>query len=663
MLTTSSSRILVVDDNPSIHEDFRKILCPERSQKAAAVQKMVNDFFGEGGDPVAPALFEMDSAFQGKEALAKVEAAEKEGRPYSLAFMDVRMPPGWDGIETIKYIWKEHPALQVVICTAYSDYSWDKIMESLGKTDNLLILKKPFDNVEVLQMAHTLTEKWLVTRKATARMADLNEAVSKRTAELLKANQQLESEIRRRTIVESALRESEDMFHRAFSTVAVPVSISALEDGRYLEVNQSFVRVTGYSEQEIIKETPDSLKLFPDPGAYLALLESLRHGGRIRNAELIVQRKDGSRRQTLASIELLNLKDQPCMIAALQDVTQQRSLEGQLLQAQKMEAVGQLAAGIAHDFNNLLTIIQGYTSLQLMRDGLEADVTEAFQHVRMASEKAAALTRQLLSYSRRQIIRRVPVNLGQMIDRMKNLLTRTLGETIEFECRIEPGLPQVLADESNLDQVIINLAVNARDAMPKGGKLTLSASSTTVNAEQADAHPERRRGSTFHAYWPAVEEKFPTPHSQPALTPPNPDQSPPASGAGVFVVEDEPEVRAMITSFLTSQGYRVEQASSGAEALRKWPLLASPIGVLVTDLVMPGDVNGIALFRELVRRQPNLRVIYTSGYSVEAVAGGHDLEEGGNFLFKPFTRDRLLSIVCKAFKTGAPSAEPASCPV
>src|SRR5690348_7801624 len=248
----SSNRILVVDDNPSIHDDFRKILCPAKSRVGASLANLSAELFDEAPGQRAATLFDMESAFQGQEALVKIQTAEQEGRPYSLAFMDVRMPPGWDGVQTISQIWKEYPHIQVVICTAYSDYSWAQILDELGETDNLVILKKPFDNVEVLQLAHTLTRKWALTRQASARLADLDDMVRRRTHELTEANEHLQSEIQRRSIMESALRESEERFHKAFETVPVACVIRPLETGRYLDVNECFVRLCGYSRQEIL---------------------------------------------------------------------------------------------------------------------------------------------------------------------------------------------------------------------------------------------------------------------------------------------------------------------------------------------------------------------------------------------------------------------------
>jgi CheY-like chemotaxis protein len=154
--TPVNHRILIIDDNPAIHEDFRKVLNPAGSRLGDELDDDEAAIFGEIAKASSALRFQIDSAFQGQEGLEKVRAAERDGMPYAVAFVDVRMPPGWDGIETITHIWKEFPDLQVVICTAYSDYSWDEIAKAVGNTDQVLVLKKPFDNIEVLQMAHAL---------------------------------------------------------------------------------------------------------------------------------------------------------------------------------------------------------------------------------------------------------------------------------------------------------------------------------------------------------------------------------------------------------------------------------------------------------------------------------------------------------------------------
>lgn len=213
-------RVLVIDDNLAIHEDFRKILCPRVAEGADSLDSLAAALFGEkqtaaveepAGTPRNGTTYEVDSASQGKEGLEKVIAATKEGRPYQLAFVDMRMPPGWDGVETIKQLWKVDPLLQTVICTAYSDYTWMEIRKALGDSDRLLILKKPFDTAEIAQISLALTEKYRLSRLAQLKIDDLRTMVDEQTAALRRSNDQLEEEVRQRRVAEERLRH--DVLH------------------------------------------------------------------------------------------------------------------------------------------------------------------------------------------------------------------------------------------------------------------------------------------------------------------------------------------------------------------------------------------------------------------------------------------------------------------
>jgi len=211
MTTTYNRRILLVDDMPAIHEDFRKVLVPQAPANAE-LNDIEAALFGDEAAPAADAIaFELDSAFQGQEALAMVQASLAAGRPYALAFVDMRMPPGWDGVETIERLWQAEPRLQVVICTAYSDTSWDEVLGRLDARGRLLILKKPFDTIEVRQMADALTLKWEMTRQAAAQLAGLEEAVRQRTQEITRANEALEAEMSERKHLEGQLVQSEKL--------------------------------------------------------------------------------------------------------------------------------------------------------------------------------------------------------------------------------------------------------------------------------------------------------------------------------------------------------------------------------------------------------------------------------------------------------------------
>jgi|GEM_PF-1952636 PAS domain S-box-containing protein len=268
-------RILVIDDNLAIHEDFRKILCRHRENRADLAQ-MESSLFGLAPDAECCGQFELDCASQGEEGLLLLRQAMAEGRPYALAFVDGRMPPGWDGVETIRHLRQESPDLQMVLCTAYADYSWQEIQRELGQTDSLLILKKPFDNIEVLQLAHTLTKKWQLNREVRKQIKDLDALLARS----------------RRT--EEALRKSENRFRRMFEQAAEGILICE-EQGWILDANPRALSILGFSREELL-EIPLSELVHPDDLAVHSLGRSweLLLAGEVVNIERRYRCKDGS---------------------------------------------------------------------------------------------------------------------------------------------------------------------------------------------------------------------------------------------------------------------------------------------------------------------------------------------------------------------------------
>ncbi len=695
-----SHRILVIDDNPRIHEDIRKILCPP-----AAVADLDEDaatLFGDSKTPSQLSRFEIDSALQGQEGLALVQKALAEGRPYSMAFVDVRMPPGWDGIETIEHVWKTYPELQIVICTAYSDHSWDQIIEKLGKSDSLLILKKPFDNVEVLQLAHALTKKWVVTRQAKTRMDDLEAIVENRTAELVGANKNLLTEMTRRTKIEMALCASEDRFHKSFESALVSLAVINADTLEHTDVNASYLSLIGYSREQVMGKSLSNLNLTENPAGLDDAIKTLRTGERVHNLELNIRRADGDIRQTQISIVPMTLGDKTCFLAAVLDITDQRRLEAQLRQSQKMEAIGQLAAGIAHDFNNLLTIILGHTSMLIMKANADQDVAKSLNQVKLAGERAAGLTRQMLAFSRKQVLQRKPVNLTATISSMEKMVHRLVGETIAFNIQCAEKVPCILADESNIEQVLLNLIVNARDAMPQGGKITITASEMKLSGAETRRHEDAREGkfvvltvsdngsgmsaatqhrlfepffttkpvgkgtglglstvygivkqhegwielqsaegagTTFRIFFPATEVV-----AQLSDTP-QPRNVTVDREECILVVDDEPQVRGYVCQALRKHGYKVLDADCGQAALEVWQKDGDKVDLLLTDMVMPNGITGSTLAKMLREKRQELKVIYMSGYSPELNGNGELLSEARNFLPKPFGQSKLFEIV------------------
>ncbi len=701
-------RILVIDDNPAIHEDFRKVLNPAGSQLAGELDDDEASLFGDAPSASRALSFQIDSAFQGQEGLEMVRAAELAGMPYAVAFVDVRMPPGWDGIETISHIWKEFPGLQIVICTAYSDYSWDEISEAVGNTDHVLVLKKPFDNVEVLQMAHALSKKWQLTQIANRQMAELDALVNKRTIELREANARLTGEVAERTAAQDALRISEERFSKAFHGSPVPMAIQRTERPGFLDVNERFIELLGSSREAVLA---GETAFWADDETAGRIATGLSGPHAVRDLAASIRTSSGETREVLVAAEELELGNVPYRLIILQDITDRARLETELRQAQKMESVGRLAAGVAHDFNNILTVILGNTSLQLRNPRLDEKLSASLHQVVRAAERATALTRQLLAYSRKQIIQRRPLALNGAVEQTVAMLRRVIGEHIAIDLQLGADMPPVFADASNIDQVVMNLALNARDAMRDGGRLTFTTTLTELDEADRGKHPgvqarrfvcltvkdtghgmdtatlarvfepffttkdpgkgtgmglatvygilrqhngwvevesEPGRGTSFRVYLPLSDELLAEARTEivsPLMT----------ETAGrqmtILVVEDEEMLREFVSEALTMLGYRILSAANGQEALDIWAERRNEIDLLLTDVVMPESISGRQLAHTLVMDRPDLKVIFTSGYSPELIGPEFEQEREHGFLAKPYLTEHLAKTVAAQFQT------------
>ncbi|HEX4600634.1 MAG TPA: response regulator [Gemmatimonadales bacterium] len=494
---------------------------------------------------------------------------------------------------------------------------------------------------------------------------------------------------------EAALRQSEQRFAKVFAASPIGIAISTLADGRYLDANDAFVRLVGRTRDEVLGHTTVELGILSTAADRAAILGRMESGS-AHDLDVTLRAKDGSARHVLCSLEQIDIGGEPCLLALVHDVTQARLLEQQLRQSQKMEAVGRLAGGVAHDFNNLLTVITSYCDLLLDSfapdDSRRADVGE----VRKAADGAAGLTRQLLSFSRQQVLQPRVLDLNASVRNTESLLKRLLGEDVQLVTTLASGLGMVKVDPSHLEQIIMNLAVNARDAMPEGGRVTLetanvemdevyvrghataqpgryvvlAVSDTGIGMDEATqarmfepffttkepgkgtglglatvygvvkqaggfiwVYSEPGRGASFKVYLPRVDE----PADAPAAPPTGPA---PRGTETVLLVEDAAAVRTVTRQVLERQGYTVLEAPSGDVALQIAAKHHGPIHLLLTDVVMPG-VSGRQLAERLVGLRPEIVVLYTSGYTDDAVVRHGVLEAGVAYLQKPFTADRL----------------------
>jgi len=387
----------------------------------------------------------------------------------------------------------------------------------------------------------------------------------------------------------------------------------------------------------------------------------------------------------------------------VEDITDRLNLEAQLRQAQKMESIGQLAAGVAHDFNNMLTVIQGHSGIMMKRAGLPPEMLESAQAIFFAAERAASLTRQLLLFSRKSVMQTKLLDLREVVGNMTKMLQRLLGETISLRFHAPPEIPLVQADTGMIEQILMNLAVNARDAMPQGGALTIGIQSIGIDDGYVQTHPEARAGSFIclavrdtgcgmdsatmsrifepffttkevgkgtglglatvygivkqHQGWIEVASEagkgtsfqvfFPA-YSGPVQAK-APDTFPAAVIRGgketILVVEDEPVLRDLAHVILEDCGYHVLEAGSGREALDVWNREANSIDLLVTDMIMREGISAMDLAERLQASKPSLKIIFASGYSMddldtEFLRNGHAV-----FLQKPYTHLTLAKAV------------------
>ncbi len=699
-----NNRILIIDDNPEIHADFRKVLgTPAPSNQA--LDNVMAEFFGSETTEETQD-FELDFCFQGKEGLAKVEQSHVEGRPYAMAFVDVRMPPGWDGVETITHIWAIDSSIQVVICTAYSDYSWKEIITRLGKSDRLVILKKPFDSIEVLQLAHAMTEKWLVTQQARQKLNDLNLLVGERTRALQESNERLKREMVERELAQEALRISEERLAKAFEASPLPVVILRLQDHSYVEINAAFLAATGYEREELLGRSFWEAGVAVETQSRTEAMGQLMRGQAVRQRDCRIATKAGEELAARLWIERFELAAGPHLLAVVQDISEQLKLETQLRQSQKMEAIGHLAAGVAHDLNNILTVVEGHTSLQLAKAQLDSDVAWSLQQVQSAGQRAAALTRQLLAFGRKQVMLMRAVSLSGVIGDVASMLQRLIPEHIEITFHHESEAPLIFADVCNLEQIIVNLTVNARDAMPSGGALAIRTDTIEVSAAHAAAHEGARPGhfvcltvrdsgegmspetlarifepffttkevgkgtgmglatvlgiiqqhegwieaesrpglgTSFRIYFPATQLVAP-----PAA--PEVESAPQRAGSNdtILLVEDDDDVRSLARCVLEEAGYRVMEACDGHRAIATWQAYPDRIDLLLTDMVMPGGLSGSDVAKRFSTDRPDSKVIFSSGYSEQLFGRDLGLREGVTYLPKPYLARQLTDAVARA---------------
>ena len=508
-------------------------------------------------------------------------------------------------------------------------------------------------------------------------------------------------DITERNWAEEELRKSEERFSKAFRNSPVAITISTEEEGRYLDVNDAFLLMLGWQRRDVIGHTAAELHFWAEPLDRAEMVRQVKEAEQVAKLSIRYKTAKGETREAEVWAEPIELDGQRCVLAITRDVTEAQRLEAQFRQAQKMEAVGQLAGGVAHDFNNLLGVILGYTDLSLNLTAPESPVNRNLEQIKKASNRAVALTRQLLAFSRQQVVFPRVLDLNEVLQNLITMLRRLVSEEVAVSFRPAVPIGGINADPGQIEQILMNLVVNARDAMPNGGEIVIETGNAELDEHYVSLHPGSRagqhvvlivsdtgcgmdenvkskifepffttkgvgkgtglglstvygivkqnggtifvysepdNGTTFKIYFPAVALK--AEH----LTQPHERSQSRGGSETILVVEDDESLRELTARILQDAGYQVIDASDAENALDIVRTSQPHIDLLLTDVIMPGG-TGIELLEQAKALQPNLRSLFTSGYTGDLVSQRGGSIQEATFLEKPFTRDSLLAKV------------------
>jgi len=515
-------------------------------------------------------------------------------------------------------------------------------------------------------------------------------------------------DITERKQAEAAIKFSEEKFSKAFRLSPDAMSISDLETGCYLEVNEAYEKMFGFTEGMVIGRSPLELKIFQNPEIYEQMQKTLREQGYLHNVETRMNTFGGEVLTVLHSLETIDLGERKYILRVSRDITRQRELEEQVRQSQKMDAIGQLAGGVAHDFNNILAVIQMQAELLKGSGNLSGQQIEFADGICAATHRATSLIRQLLVFSRKESLRQQDLDLNESISHITKMLERTLGSSIRIQFKFSLQPLFIHADSGMIDQILMNLAVNSRDAMPRGGQLSIEISGVEFDETTAKQLPRARpgkfvclavsdtgcgilpenlsrifepffttkavgkgtglglatvfgivqqhsgwinvqsepgHGTTFRIYLPRLEKTTEQKSESPTTMVFR------GGNETILFVEDDPFLRVSLSKAIKQLGYRVLEAANGTEALEIWQKKRDEIDLVLTDMIMPGGITGKELCERLLKDDPELKVVYASGYSAETARKDFLPEENIRFLGKPFVTVKLAQTIRAALDT------------
>lgn len=667
-----NDRILVIDDDRQIWQAYQEVLAPEPLASAsplARIKALIADKNGKSSNEEK--CFTLSFASQGQEGYGLVLEANKRQTPFAVIFLDIRMPPGWDGVETAANIRRIDPLVEIVIVTAFSDRSRAEIASVMGNPSKFLFIRKPFDADELKQLALSLTEKWNIGCR-----------------EAIQRNALSHSEARFRSLVETTTDWVWEADRQGILVYCSPVS----------------ERLFGFAPEELLgknmfvalradaKDSLDYEEIFAISTKAEACFQVIEHRCRHADGGIVVIESSG--RPVLGEDgQVIGFRGIDRDITArIQGEKEKMVLEAQILHTQKLEALGTLAGGVAHDMNNILTPIMGYCELASSSIGPDHPLQASLEVIDKSARRAANLIRQILAFSRKQVMEIRVVNLNTVINDFAKMLMRLIREDVDLLFELSNNVCAIEADIGQVEQVLLNLVVNARDAVGTNGKIIIRTSQTELNSPISDidhipfsgsyvvlsvvdsgqgidpatlkmifdpffttkekgkgtgmglatvhgivrqhnghirVETQLGKGSTFHIYFPSTMLDHHEAEPQKTV-----DESV-GGQETILLVEDDPSVRAMIRTSLIGLGYSVVMAANGNEGLALFKEKITTIDLVLTDIVMPG-MGGLAMSALIKGIRPELPVIFMTGYASDQEFYAQPQQPGVTILQKPF---------------------------
>jgi PAS domain S-box-containing protein len=686
--TSGLYRLLIVDSEP---QRLANLLAPPSANVPGSAESLP-DVASAGG-----MVFEVETSVSAEDAIRHLEQGLMRGNPFPVAFVNERLGEAHTGAEVVRQLWEYQPDLQIVFCVD-SGVDVTEVMARFDQPGNLLVLQMPTSAAEARQAARFLALKWEQFGEFCHRLQELNRVLDQRAAKLQAANQRLEKEVLERQAAEAR-------FAAAFRSSPCALAILAVDDGRVVDANDRFFSLLGVHSQSVLGADLSGFPALDDCVSWASARALMPHSRRITDIECRFQPAPDQVRHVMLSAEVIDIQATQYVLLTAVDLTETRRMEQQVQQVQKMEAVGQLASGVAHDFNNLLTVIQGQAAM--LADGLAGDLIaeSAVKQITETTERAASLTRKLLTFSRRSKSRRRPLDVNQHLRSLGDMVRQLSGERVQAQLDLDENLPAIHGDPGSLEHALVNLVTNARDAMGvTGGTLTVRTYGLDLSAEEASLRHASARAGSFvvievadtgtgmdprtvarifepffttkapgqgsglgltvtegivqqHDGWIEIDSAQGRGTAVRLLVPALEVGVPRQSGsdrkpvrmehatATVLLVEDEEPLRRFTRTVLEKMGCRVHEAADSTRALELWSELSGEVDLLLTDMMLPGGHTGDQLASEMRRARPDLQVIFTSGYGaavMDEVPGTHS---DAAFLAKPFSIRSLSDAV------------------